>query len=105
MGTYSPGSTIKPILGLAALQLGVVNLTHRHICRGHFTLPGNTHRYRDWLPTGHGSVNLHNAIAQSCDVFFYEIGGQIGIDRMHNYLDQFGLGQKTNIELQTGIDG
>ena len=105
LGTYSPGSTIKPILGLAALQLGVVNLTHRHICRGHFTLPGNTHRYRDWLPTGHGSVNLHNAIAQSCDVFFYEIGGQIGIDRMHNYLDQFGLGQKTNIELTGERDG
>lgn len=99
LGTYSPGSTIKPILGLAALQLGVVNLTHRHLCKGHYSLPGNTHRYRDWLSTGHGSVNLHNAISQSCDVFFYEISGQIGIDRMHNYLDQFGLGQKTNIEL------
>ncbi len=99
LGTYSPGSTIKPILGLAALQLGVVNLTHRRLCKGHYSLPGNTHRYRDWLATGHGSVNLHNAIAQSCDVFFYEISGQIGIDRMHNYLDQFGLGQKTNIEL------
>lgn len=99
LGTYSPGSTIKPILGLAALQLGVVNLTHRHLCKGHYSLPGNTHRYRDWLSTGHGSVNLHNAISQSCDVFFYEISEQIGIDRMHNYLDQFGLGQKTNIEL------
>ena len=99
LGTYSPGSTIKPILGLAALQLGVVNLTHRHLCKGHYSLPGNTHRYRDWLSTGHGSVNLHNAISQSCDVFFYEISGQIGIDRMHNYLDQFGLGKKTNIEL------
>ena len=99
LGTYSPGSIIKPILGLAALQLGVTNLTQRHICRGHYSLPGNTHRYRDWLSSGHGSVNLHKAISQSCDVFFYEVGGQIGIDRMHNYLDQFGLGQKTEIEL------
>ena len=99
LGTYSPGSLIKPILGLAALQLGVTNLTQRHICKGHYSLPGNTHRYRDWLSSGHGSINLHNAIAQSCDVFFYEIGVQIGIDRMHDYLDQFGLGQKTNIEL------
>ena len=99
LGTYSPGSLIKPILGLAALQLGVTNLTQRHICKGHYSLPGNTHRYRDWLSSGHGPINLHNAIAQSCDVFFYEIGVQIGIDRMHDYLDQFGLGQKTNIEL------
>jgi penicillin-binding protein 2 len=106
LGTYSPGSIIKPILGLAALQLGVTNLTQRHICKGHYSLPGNTHRYRDWLSSGHGSVNLHKAISQSCDVFFYEVGGRIGIDRMHDYLDQFGLGQKTNIELageRTGL--
>ena len=106
LGTYPPGSIIKPILGLAALQFGVTNLTQRHICKGYYSLPGNTHRFRDWLSSGHGSINLHNAIAQSCDVFFYEIGGQIGIDRMHDYLDQFGLGQKTNIELageRTGL--
>ena len=99
LGTYSPGSTIKPILGLAALEIGATNLTRRHICKGYYSLPGNSHRYRDWLHTGHGSINLHAAISQSCDVYFYEISNEIGIDRMHQYLDAFGLGQKTNIEL------
>ena len=99
LGTYSPGSTIKPILGLAALEIGATNLTRRHVCKGYYSLPGNSHRYRDWLHTGHGSINLHAAISQSCDVYFYEISNEIGIDRMHQYLDAFGLGQKTNIEL------
>ena len=99
LGTYSPGSTIKPILGLAALEIGATNLTRRHVCKGFYSLPGNSHRYRDWLHTGHGSINLHAAISQSCDVYFYEISNEIGIDRMHQYLDAFGLGQKTNVEL------
>jgi len=99
LGTYSPGSTIKPILGLAALEIGATNLTRRHVCKGYYSLPGNSHRYRDWLHTGHGSINLHAAISQSCDVYFYEISNEIGIDRMHQYLDAFGLGQKTNVEL------
>lgn len=106
LGTYSPGSTIKPILGLAALEIGATNLTRRHVCKGYYSLPGNSHRYRDWLHTGHGSINLHAAISQSCDVYFYEISNEIGIDRMHQYLDAFGLGQKTNIELtgeRTGL--
>ncbi len=99
LGTYSPGSTIKPILGLTALQIGATNLTQRHICKGFYSLPGDSHRYRDWLNSGHGSINLHSAISQSCDVFFYEISNEVGIDRMHEYLTQFGLGQKTNIQL------
>ena len=99
LGTYSPGSTIKPILGLTALQIGATNLTQRHICKGFYSLPGSSHRYRDWLNSGHGSINLHSAISQSCDVFFYEIANEVGIDRMHEYLTQFGLGQKTNIQL------
>ena len=99
LGTYSPGSTIKPILGLAALEIGATNLTRRHVCKGFYSLPGNSHRYRDWLHTGHGSINLHAAISQSCDVYFYEISNEIGIDKMHQYLDAFGLGQKTNVEL------
>ena len=99
LGSYSPGSTIKPIIGLAALQIGATNLNLRHICRGFYSLPGNTHRYRDWLHTGHGSINLHTAISQSCDVYFYEISNTVGIDVMHEYLTSFGLGEKTNIEL------
>lgn len=98
-GTYPPGSTIKPMLALAALESGAINLTRKTVCRGFFMLPNSTHRYRDWKPAGHGEMDLHNAIAQSCDVYFYEISVEIGIDRMHYYLDQFGLGQTTGIDI------
>jgi len=98
-GNYPPGSTIKPMLALAALEVGATNLTRRTLCRGYYSLPGSSHRYRDWKPEGHGEVDLHDAIEQSCDVYFYEISRQIGIDRMHFYLDQFGLGHATGVDL------
>jgi penicillin-binding protein 2 len=98
-GAYPPGSTIKPMLAMAALETGATNLTRRNFCRGFYTLPESTHRYRDWKPQGHGAMDLHDAIAQSCDVYFYEISTAIGIDQMHTYLDQFGLGQYTGIDM------
>ena len=98
-GAYPPGSTIKPMLSLAALETGATNLTRRNFCRGYYTLPESTHRYRDWKPQGHGDMDLHDAIAQSCDVYFYEISTTLGIDQMHTYLDQFGLGQYTGIDM------
>jgi penicillin-binding protein 2 len=98
-GAYPPGSTIKPMLSLAALETGATNLTRRNFCRGYYTLPESTHRYRDWKPEGHGEMDLHDAIAQSCDVYFYEISTKLGIDQMHTYLDQFGLGQYTGIDM------
>ena len=98
-GSYPPGSTIKPMLALAALETGATNLTRKTFCRGFFRLPESTHRYRDWKPEGHGPVDLHNAIAQSCDVYFYEISQEIGIDQMHDYLDRFGLGNRTGIDI------
>jgi len=105
LGVYPPGSTIKPMLALAALETGATNLTRKTMCRGHFSLPNNTHRYRDWKPEGHGSVDIIEAVAQSCDVYFYEIANDIGIDAMHHYLDQFGLGTKTNIDLRNESNG
>jgi penicillin-binding protein 2 len=60
-------------IALAALETGATNLTRRTVCIGHYSLPGSTHRYRDWKPEGHGEVDLHDAISQSCDVYFYEI--------------------------------
>ncbi|MDX1403459.1 MAG: penicillin-binding protein 2 [Woeseiaceae bacterium] len=98
-GSYPPGSTIKPMLALAALETGATNLTRRIVCIGHYSLPGSTHRYRDWRPEGHGEVDLHDAIAQSCDVYFYQISRDIGIDRMHDYLDRFGLGQPSGLDV------
>ena len=99
VGVYPPGSTIKPMLALAALETGATNLTRKTMCRGYFSLPNTTHRYRDWKPEGHGSVDLLDAISQSCDVYFYEIANDIGINNMHRYLDQFGLGERTGVDL------
>jgi len=98
-GTYPPGSTIKPVLALAALETGATNLERKTMCHGFFILPNTTHRYRDWKPEGHGEVNIHDALEQSCDVYFYEISNDIGIDRMHDYLDRFGLGSQTGIDV------
>jgi len=98
-GTYPPGSTIKPMLSLAALEVGATNLTRRTVCIGWYSLPGSSHRYRDWKPQGHGEVDLHDAISQSCDVYFYEISREIGIDAMHLYLDQFGLGKESGLDM------
>jgi penicillin-binding protein 2 len=105
-GRYPPGSTIKPMLALAALETGATNLTRKTFCIGYFMLPDSTHRYRDWKPEGHGPVDLHDAIEQSCDVYFYEISQEIGIDSMHDYLVRFGLGNQTGIDIggeQAGV--
>jgi penicillin-binding protein 2 len=104
-GSYPPGSTIKPMLALAALETGATNLTRRTLCRGFYTLPGSTHRYRDWRPEGHGEVDLHDAIAESCDVYFYEISRDIGIEAMHEYLTRFGLGHATGIDISGEMRG
>jgi len=98
-GTYPPGSTIKPMLALAALETGATNLTRKTFCIGYFSLPDSEHRYRDWKVGGHGSVDLHEAIAQSCDVYFYEVSVDLGIDAMHDYLDRFGLGKPTGVDI------
>lgn len=104
-GKYPPGSTIKPMLALAALEVGATNLKRRTMCRGYYTLPGSTHRYRDWKPGGHGEMGLHDAITESCDVYFYEISRDIGIDNMHDYLTRFGLGQRTGVDIAGELAG
>lgn len=98
-GTYPPGSTVKPMLGLAGLNYGVVSSTHRVFCPGHFILPGNPRPYRDWKRTGHGYTDLEKAITESCDVYFYDMAVELGIDRIHEFLDLFGLGKQTGIDL------
>lgn len=100
-GLYPPGSTIKPMIGLAGLELGKTNKAHATYCPGFFKLPENERPYRDWKRTGHGYVNLFSAITQSCDVYFYELALELGIDRLHDYLQQFMLG----ISIDPGIRG
>ncbi len=98
-GQYPPGSTIKPLLGLAALSLGVRTPEARSWCPGWFSLPGHSHRYRCWKKIGHGHVDLSSAIYESCDVYFYELARDMGIDRMEQALRDFGLGSRTGIDL------
>jgi len=98
-GEYPPGSTIKPLIALGALEDGVVDADTTRLCRGAFQLPGSSHRFRDWKKGGHGTVNLHSAIAQSCDVYFYGVADRLGIDRLHEYLTKFGLGSATGIDI------
>ncbi len=98
-GQYPPGSTIKPFLGLAALEYNTNAFFKKVHCPGYYQLSNNSHKYRDWKVRGHGWVNMRQAITQSCDVYFYDLAFNLGIDRIHDFLQQFGFGEKTEIDL------
>ena len=98
-GHYPPGSTFKPFVALAGLELNVVTQQSRTYCPGFYSLPGNTHRYRCWKRVGHGHVDLKSAMAESCDVYFYDLAHAIGIDRLHGFLDLFGFGHQTGVDI------
>jgi penicillin-binding protein 2 len=98
-GVYPPGSTIKPLLALAGLELGLRKPSDSINDPGFYSLPNSSHQFRDWKRGGHGVVDLRRSISQSCDVYYYRLAVDMGIDRMHDYLTQFGLGQKTGIDL------
>jgi penicillin-binding protein 2 len=68
-------------------------------------LPGKDRKYRDWKRTGHGTVDLNTAITQSCDVYFYDLAQSLGIDRIHDYLQHFGFGKATGIDIQGELSG
>jgi len=98
-GSYPPGSTVKPMMALAALEYGVISSEATRFCRGQFRLPRVSRPWRDWKPAGHGTVDMRKAIATSCDVYFYDLANMMGIDRIHDYLAQFGLGGLTGIDI------
>lgn len=104
-GQYPPGSTFKPFVALAGQELGETTAEHTVFCRGWFSLKGSTHRYRDWKKEGHGLTDLKKAVTESCDVYFYELAQTIGIDRLHDYLIQFGFGQRTGIDIAGEANG
>lgn len=98
-GVYPPGSTFKPFMAMAALQSGALTPDQILPAPGYFTLPGSNHQFRDSVPSGHGAINLSKAIAVSSDTFFYRVAWDMGIDRIHPLVSQFGLGSLTGIDL------
>ena len=94
-GNYSPGSTIKPIVALSALENGIINTNFAVNCRGHkhpLELYGQT--YHCWKKQGHGFMNLRNAMKQSCDIYFYEVARKLGVDKLSETAKKFGLGKE-----------
>ena len=102
-GQYPPGSTFKMITALAGLETGDIKKSTRVNCPGHFNL-GNA-KFHCWKPEGHGSVDVTQALAQSCDVFFYKLSTQIGIDKIVEVSKRFGLGDKLGFELAEEQNG
>ncbi len=95
---YPPGSTYKPFVALAGLEEGVISATSTFTCPGYLQFADR--KYRCWKDQGHGSLAVERAIIESCDVFFYETGLKLGVDRLAQYVAMFGLGERTGIGLQ-----
>jgi penicillin-binding protein 2 len=104
-GQYPPGSTIKPFMALAGLNFHTRKPEQTINDPGVYYLPGSSRQYRDWKAGGHGSVNMFKAIQMSCDVYFYGLATELGIDNISNFLSRFGFGKKTGIDLEGETSG
>jgi penicillin-binding protein 2 len=102
-GLYSPASTFKVVTALAGLSENVIKRDTKFTCKGELELRGQI--YRCWNPYGHGTIALHRALVESCDVYFYELGLRLGGDRIARWAAQFGLGQPTGISLPQELPG
>ena len=98
-GAYPSGSTIKPMMALAGLTYNAVDPERRQFCNGEFHLPGSRHLYREGKGGKHGEMNLVDAVARSCDVYFYGLAAQLGVDRIAAFAAQFGIGALTGIDI------
>ncbi len=96
-GQYPPGSTYKLIVAAAALEEGIITPETAFNCPGHFEM--GTRTFRCWRKQGHGRVSLHRAIVESCDVYFYNVGKLLGVDRLAEYAQAFGLGARTGVAM------
>ena len=98
-GLYPPGSTIKPMVALGGLEQKDITITSKVFCPGYYKISNYSRKFNDWKRTGHGHVDVKGAIAQSCDVFFYDLAFNMGIDNLHDKLAYFQFGEKTGIDL------
>jgi penicillin-binding protein 2 len=104
-GQYPPGSTTKPFIGLAGLELGTITTLDTVNCTGYYLLKNDERHYRDWKKEGHGVIGLTRAIVESCDVYFYDLALNLGIDNISSYLANFGFGRKSRIDIGGEADG
>jgi len=98
-GGYEPGSTLKPFIGLAALEMGVIGINERVFSNGKFFLEGQERPFHDWKDGGHGWAEIRRALEESVNTYFYTVALALGVDRIHEYLDLFGFGKPTGIDL------
>jgi len=96
-GLYSPGSIFKVVTAMAALEEGVTDRKRKIYCSSSFELAGQV--FTCWKETGHGSLSIVDGIAHSCNIYFYTLGKDLGIERFNKYMQKFGLGEKTGIDL------
>jgi penicillin-binding protein 2 len=104
-GVYPPGSTFKPFMAMAGLELGKRDANYSINDPGYFVLGGSGHVFRDWKAGGHGIVNMRKAIVESCDSYFYGLAQDLGIDLIHEFIGQFGFGKNTGIDISGEVSG
>ncbi|WEJ72972.1 penicillin-binding protein 2 [Pseudomonas sp. PSE14] len=104
-GLYPPGSTVKPAVAIAGLDAGVVTPSTRVFDPGYYQLPNYDHKYRNWNRSGDGWVNLETAIMRSNDTYFYDLAHKLGIDRLHDYMSEFGFGQRVALDMFGEAEG
>ena len=104
-GVYPPGSTFKPFMALAGLELNLRTPGYTISDPGYFRLPGSSRRYRDWKAGGHGKVDIHKSLVVSCDTYYYRLANDLGIDNIFKFIGQFGFGKKTGIDIKGEISG
>ncbi|OUM24308.1 penicillin-binding protein 2 [Pseudomonas sp. 1239] len=98
-GLYAPGSTIKPEVVIAGLDSGVITPASRVFDPGYYELPNYDHKYRNWNRSGDGWVDMYSAIMRSNDTYFYDLAHKLGVERLHDYMSEFGLGQKVSLDM------
>jgi penicillin-binding protein 2 len=105
LGGFPPGSTIKPFMALAGLELGLITPEETVHSTGEFFLPGQPRGYRDWRPGGHGYVNLTESLAQSVNTYYFKLAVELGVDRIDSFFGRLGFGEPTGIDLAGEIAG
>ncbi|WP_363317419.1 penicillin-binding protein 2 [uncultured Gilliamella sp.] len=99
LGAYPPASTVKPFISIAALSEGIITPKSIIYDPGSWQLPNSERRYRDWLRSGHGNVDVLKALEESVDTYFYQVAYDLGIDRLNLWMTKFGYGQRTGIDI------